>query len=457
MLKRALRLLAQSVLPLVVLLVAYVVTDALITEEPPSLGRKAEEAEVTFAVRAINVSPGPNQVSFRAFGEVVPAGLAELRVASPGEVVDMSESLAVGRIVEEGETLLTIDPFSYEGDVGEARAQLAEARAAKAEVEARIRLEEVALQAAEDQLAFAQRDLGRAQRLSETGTLADRALDERSVLVSERRQARDQRRFTLEAERARLAQNEATIERLEWQVRRAERALEDTKLVAPFRGIVRDENVEVGRLLSVNDLAVSLVRVDALDVAFTLSDQRFGRLLTTGPVEGRQVSVTWRIGDTPLVFDATIQRAAADISADTGGVRLYARFPVPEQGPVPRPGAFVEVRVPGPVHEGTVRLPATALYGNDVYVIGPAERLQRRDAALMVRDGDEVIVRGPQDGDAVVTTRLAEAGEGIKVNRVDEDPTVALPEEVADAAEDEAAEPEPAGQNDREAAARSRS
>lgn len=434
-----------------VLFVAFLATRALVGggESPPAAphGAGGPAQEAVFAVRAEDVSLGANRATLRAFGEVVAVDAADLRVASPGQVVAVHEDLAVGNVVPAGAPLVTIDPFAYEGALREARAQLAEARARRAEVAARIALEESAVAAATEQRAIAERDLERAETLVRSGTITDKALDERRLLLSERTQAVDQRRYSLEAERARLAQQDASIDRLEWQVERAERALADTVLTAPFTGIVRAEAAEVGRLLSANDVAVSLVRADALDVRFVLSDRRYGRLLAGGPVEGIEVEVIWRIGDTPLTYTATVTRIAADIAADTGGIDLYARLALPEAGPVPRPGAFVEVRVPGPEHARTVRLPASALYGDGVYVIGADDRLERRAVQLRARDGDDVILAGGlADGDAVITTRLAEAGAGIKVNRVEEDGTVPTREALAEApaAAPEAAAPVPA-------------
>ena len=55
-------------------------------------------------------------------------------------------------------------------------------------------------------------------------------------------------------------------------------------------------------------------------------------------------------------------------------VDVFARLDMPS-GAVPRPGAFVEVAVPGRPHAGTARLPAAALYGDHVYVIDDEERL----------------------------------------------------------------------------------
>lgn len=411
---------AQAVLPAIILYGAWAWTDRLVGTDGDVQHSAAEPSETVYSVTATDAVFADNYATLRAFGEVVALESAELRVASPGEVVAVHDDLAVGAVVASGEALVRIDPFAYEGAVRETRAELAEATARAAEAKSQIAMEESRLERADEQLEFAVRDLARAIDLS-AGTIAPRTVDDRRLLVSQRKEAVDQRRYSVEAERARLAQQEAQADRLEWAVEEAERALEDTVLAAPFDGIVRAENAAVGRILAANDVAVELVRADGLEVRFVLSDARYGRLAARDALIGAPVRVFWSIGDEPLVYDAVIDRIGADVSSGTGGVDVFARLAMPS-GAVPRPGAFVEVAVPGPPHPQSVRLPSAALYGEHVFVIGADERLERRPVTVLARDGGEAIVRGPlEPGDAVVTTRLAEAGDGLKVRRVELD------------------------------------
>ncbi|MEM7694906.1 MAG: efflux transporter periplasmic adaptor subunit [Pseudomonadota bacterium] len=436
MIARLLRLGAQGVLPALVLITAFAITSALLSG-PSRQNAQRERTETVYSVTAVDAALATNRATLRAFGEVVAATSADLRVASPGTVIAVHDTLQVGRTVEAGTKLVTIDPFTYEGALRDARAQLAEARARKTEADARIAMEGAMAKSAAEQLTFAQTDLDRAERLSRSGAITERALDDRRLLVSQRQQTLDQRRFTLEAEEARRAQQAAAIDRLEWAVEKAERALADTVLTAPFTGVVRAENAAIGRLLAANDIAVSLIRADALDVRFVLSDQRYGRLLAGNALFETPVDVIWRIGDQPIRYTATITRAGADIEAGRAGVDVFARLAL-DGRPTPRPGAFVEVLVPGLAHEETARIPTAALYDGSVFVIGADERLVAKPITLVAIDDAEAIVRGVAEGDAVVTTRLAEAGVGVKVRRVDPfaSPGATDPNTIADAERD---------------------
>ena len=245
---------------------------------------------------------------------------------------------------------------------------------------------------------------------------------------------------------ARREQQLATIERLEWLVERAERALADTVLRAPFAGIVRAENAAVGRLLATNDVAVALIGADELDVRFVLSDQLYGRLRFNEALFGAPVEVIWRVGDIPISYAGTVTRAGADIESARGGVDVFARLDL-DGRPAPRPGAFVEVRLPGITHGNSARIPTAALSDGNVFLIGEDDRLISVPVNVLALDDGEAIVEGDlESGDVVVTTRLAEAGNGIKVRRVDPSAEIAPPaeDETAGLAAPDADEPDEA-------------
>ncbi|MEL6979557.1 MAG: hypothetical protein AAGM38_12875, partial [Pseudomonadota bacterium] len=185
---------------------------------------------------------------------------------------------------------------------------------------------------------------------------------------------------------------------------------------------------------------------------FTLSDSQFGRLSSgAAPLLDRKADVVWAVGGAPIRAKATIERIAADVSSTTGGVAVLARVDQGERsaaGPALRPGAFVTVTLPDRAFAASYRLPEAALYdGDHVFALTPDSatedgatedgasrvwRLSRRPAQALAWDGPEVLVSGDLDGLWILTSRLAEAGEGVKVRLFKDD--LAAPEAGADAA-----------------------
>ena len=85
-----------------------------------------------------------------------------------------------------------------------------------------------------------------------------------------------------------------------------------------------------------------------------------------------------------------------------------------------RPGAFIEVEMPDRLYQNVVELPASALFdGNTVYVVED-ERLRPKTVELVAAYGQEVLIHADlEDGQPVVTSRLAEIAPGLKVKVVE--------------------------------------
>lgn len=373
--------------------------------------------ETVYTVSTLPVEIGDHTPRLTVYGEVAAARNAELRALVAGEIVRVNPKLETGATIDKGEEIVSVDPFQYEGAVTEAKANLAEARAAMVEARGRVATEEGNVTRAVEQLDFAERDLERASQLLASGSVTERTLDERRLLVSQRKQAVEQRRNALDVEKARVQQQQAAIERLEWRQSQAERNLADTVLRAPFDAVVMSESAAIGRLVGVNDVVATLYDRNALEARFTLSDNQYGRVLSdTGSVVGRPVEVVWHIGGTPVRYTGEIVRTGAEVAVARGGIDIYASVTAGAGQAVLRPGAFVEVTLDDRTYPRSARIPEAALYGTDhVYVVVDG-RTRRREVTPVAFDGTSLLVEGDlQTGDVLVATRLDEVGEGVLV------------------------------------------
>jgi len=412
---QGLRTIAQAVLVVAILGAGYFGYQALLANKEQVAQRPAREQ--VFAVRTVPVAYSTHIPTLSLYGEAVAGRQVELRVLAPGEVVRIGENLRDGSLVKRGETLLEIDKFAYQGALVEARANLREAQARLAESAARVKLEQDGLVRAEEQLTLARRDLDRALELAKGGALSEKTVDDRKLVVSQREQAVEQHRNTLAVEEARADQQRAGIARLEWRVAEAERHLANTMLAAPFDAHVRGVSAEVGRVMNASDVAATLIGADDIEVRLSLTDNQYGRIVAeAGTVIGRPVDVVWNLGAVSTRYAGRIERVAAQIRSETGGVEVFARVDPSSGAPALRPGAFVKVLVPDRAYPNAVRLSETALYGADtVYVVADG-RLERREVELLGHAGGDVFVSGALKPDErVVTSRISEIGEGLKV------------------------------------------
>lgn len=415
--------LVKGLLPLVVLLTAAGAVAYLIDTRPePSVSESGQRVWPVATVRAETLDRRP---VLDLFGEVVAGRAVDVTPAVGGDIIAVGAGFREGGLVEAGDLLLAIDPFDYEIALAEREAEVAEAQARLAELAARLRLEVEALVDDEAILGLYEADVARQTRLVASGAGTQRALDDARTTLFNQRRAVTVRANTIVAEQARIDQQEAIVDRLTARRDLAHRNLERTRIDAPFAGIVDATEAEEGQRIRAEEPVARLIDPARLEVRFQMSERDYGRLIGDGaPLIGRAAEVTWRIGDTPLGFTAAVERIDGTIEAVTGGVDVYARVVGLDLTTPLRPGAFVEVALPGRVYPGVAELPAEALFdtadGPVVYVVDAADRLESRPVVPVASFEDRVLIGdGLVDGDRVVTSRFAGIADGIAVSVAD--------------------------------------
>ncbi|GAB4226237.1 MAG: efflux RND transporter periplasmic adaptor subunit [Methyloligellaceae bacterium] len=412
---RFLTLSAKVLLPVVVLLLAVASYAGLKATRPEVPQRPVREP--VWPVQTMPAQVSDHQPTIRLYGRTLAGRSVDLRALVSGEVIEKGPNLQAGSQVARDEVLLKIDPFQYRGALLEAEAALAEARARQREIEAEIESERDAILRAREQLRIARRDLERALPLAERGAVSRKLVDDRRLAVSEREQALEARTNNMAVLNARLEQQTATIAKLAWKVRLAKRNLEDTVLKAPFDAYVSVVNADVGRLVSVNDSVATLLDRNWIEVRFTLSNAQYGRIMAAGDsVTGREVEVRWQLGERTVKYRARVERVAAEINAESGGVDIYARILDPGAPIAIRPGAFVEVLLTDRRYSDVVRLPHTALYNGDTVFAVKDGTLVPRKVDLVGAVGTDILVRGAiSPGEPIMITRLSKAEAGLRV------------------------------------------
>lgn len=408
--KKALKFL----LPILLLAASIVAAQRLIATRPvvsPSPTR-----EQVYAVETVAVERRAARPELVAYGTVISGRSAELAAQVAGPVVAVAPSLIRGGRVDAGDVLVNIDPADYRSTLDDLDAQVRAARAQVRELEASLALERSLSEVARDRLANAERDVERLTELKRRSAASARALDEARLKQLGERQsllARQQRIATLGAQ---IDSAKATIDGLAARRELAARDLERTRVTAPFAGFVADPQAEIGERVSLGQVVATVIDAERLEVSADIGQNDFPLLFDPAEtVEGRAVTVHWRLGRESLDIDGIVDRQGSEIDATTGGVTIYVRL----TGSPPttlRPGAFVELVIPARRLEDVIRLPETALYdGTTVYSVVDG-RLAPRPVTVAARQGDTIWVRGPLVlGEQVLTTRMTVAAPGVRV------------------------------------------
>lgn len=370
----------RALLPIVILAVTVGAIVVLMATRPRL--QPVPTPERVWPVEIIAAKFGSVQPELQLFGEIVADRRSELRPQVAGIVIEMGPNLHEGGQVEAGELLLRIDPFDYETARAEQRSLLKEAQA---------------------RLNKLRRDLARTQDLYQQKNISEQALDDAAIAVVEQ---------------------EALVEQRQISLRRAERDLQDSRLVAPFAGVLANVKADIGTEFSDfgNAVVAELIDTSRLEARFSLTNTQFGRLVGSGePLPGRPASVSWQVGNETIEFPATIQRLGAEVTASTGGVDVFAVIDSGGEQTALRPGAFVSVRLADRSYPNAMQIPESALYGEDTVYVVEDERLRARRVRILGYSGNYLIVGNAgepavRDGDAIVITQLREGGAGARVS-----------------------------------------
>lgn len=386
-----------------------------LAEKAAREGRPSQSRERVFAVNVITANPGTVQPVLTAFGDVESRRTLEIRAAVSGQVVELAANFVEGGQVTKGQFLALIDPANAEDALARIENDLRDAEAEQREAVAAVLLAKDEVVAAREQVALRNRVLQRQTDLRKRGVGTVAAVETAELAASAARQSVLAKRQGLAQAEARVAQAATRLARAQISRDEAKRRLADTRLVAGFDGTLSTVTVIEGGLVSVNERLAQLIDPAALEVAFRISTAQYARLLdANGALRQAPVTVTLKVFGTDLVSSGQLIRDSAAVGEGQTGRLLFARL---DQPVGLKPGDFVTVEVTEPPLEYVIRLPSSALdAAGEVLVLGDEDRLQVRSATLLRRQGDEVLVRGPDlRGAEIVAERSPLLGAGIKV------------------------------------------
>jgi RND family efflux transporter MFP subunit len=373
----------KTLLPIVVVTVAGLgAVTLLATSERLS---PTQPEPVPPSVRVLDVEPKPVRMVVHAQGTVLPRIETELVPEISGNVVWISPNLIAGGYFDADEPLLRVDDRDYRNAVERASANMSRAEA---------------------ELEFSEFELARLETL-ETSDLVSR-----SALESAMREARV---------------NEAQLRDARVALEQAERDLARTEIRAPFRGLVRSEQVDVGQFVNRGTSVASLYAVDYVEVRLPIADQQLAYLdlpLTPrGELDADSAPSVRLYADfagREREWQGRLVRTEAEIDARSRMVQAVARVTAADgaDAALPPPvGLFVQADIQGRSADNVVVLPRSAIRNeNQVLVIDDENRLRFRTVTLLRVYGDEAFINeGLNAGERVCISPLQAVVDGMRI------------------------------------------
>lgn len=199
-------------------------------------------------------------------------------------------------------------------------------------------------------------------------------IDNTSLVEAQQKAQAEVEKLTADFERAkRLAQQGAisatelaearyALQTAEASAREAASSYRQTRLAAPFAGIVASRAIKVGEVASSSTAAFTVVDMDRLRVVLSLPERDLPR------VRVGQRAVLTSAYDEDATLEAEVMRVAPVVDAGTGTFKVTLALPPGQE--VLRPGQFVSVELEVDRHDDVLVVPRTAmLYDNGLPVV----------------------------------------------------------------------------------------
>ena len=336
-------------------------------------------------VRVVEIQPKSVQLKVNSQGSVMPSTESQLIPEVSGKVSWMSPNLVAGGYFDDQEILIRVDDTDYKTKLDRAQANLTRAEAEQQHNEFEYR------------------------RMQ---SLVKRNLVSRSQLEN-----------SLRAYRV----AEASLQDATANFNQAEQDLARTQIRAPFAGLVRSENVDIGQFVSRGSPIATIYAGNQAEVRLPIADRQLAFLNIPVSIRGEipqefqpEVTLTAQYAGQTLEWKGNIVRSEAEIDVSSRMVQLVARVES-TSNPVPLSiGLFVSAEIQGLAAKNVVVLPREALRNdNQVLVVDDENRLRfRKIETLRLYQDDLLVQAGLEAGERVCISPLQTAIEGMVVNPV---------------------------------------
>ena len=314
-------------------------------------------------------------------GTVRPRTETILSAEVSGPIVSISPKFIAGGVFEKGEELMRIDPTNYSVAVDQARATLNQ------------------------------------RQIEYDGALKLRTQGYRA-----------------ESEYASAAAALATAKA---DLVKAERNLERTHITLPYDGMVRVKEADLGQYVNPGSRLGVTFATDYAEVRLPLTDQDLAfidlpdaaDISDSGAAEGPLVGLSAVQKGQPAEWQARIVRTEGVVDEKNRVTYAVARIEDPyklttdggTESPLPM-GTFVAASIDGSKVASIIRVPRSALRGNDqLMFIDTENRLRIRSVDVLRADADYAYLRsGAMVGDRISTTALGSPINGMKVRTRDD-------------------------------------
>ena len=347
------RTILRGGIALVALLAGVAVFALMVVTKPQPKKETRTERGTLVSVQAVKGVSEKLRITVR--GDVIPERQVSLSPEVSGKIVWQHKKLIPGGRFKKGETLIRIDSKDY--------------RLSAAQQQANVDRAQMDLKLEQGRKAIAK--------------------EEWEIIGEDPNASKEGRALALRDPQ--LATAKANLAAAKSAHSQARRAVGKTTLKAPFAGIVRSENVDIGQLVAPGTTLATLVASDHFWVQVAVPVDKLGQIDVPGlgkvaDDQGAQATIVQEVGEQRTERSGKVLRLLGELDPVGRMARLLIRIdePLGRKGKTDDPillGSYVEVSVEGREVEDVVEVPRRALReGELIYVYGPDDKLQIRQS-----------------------------------------------------------------------------
>ncbi|NMH66486.1 efflux RND transporter periplasmic adaptor subunit [Shewanella salipaludis] len=356
------------------------------TKEAPE--QKPDAAPVPI-IDVTSVQQRNMSLSLSSYGVVNPKYKTQLVTEVQGRMLSIADTFVAGGIVHKGEQLAQIEPSDYQADLIQAQASLAQAQAALNEEKAR---GEVA------KIEFKGYDKGLPPELG--------------LRIPQ------------------LKKEQANVKYAEAALARAQRNLDRTVIRAPFDGIIKARNIDLGQYVTLGTNLGELYGTSIAEIRLPLANDELAYLESVDN-PNTQVTLSASLAGENVSWEGRVVRSEGVIDADNRMVYLVAEVQDPYLRSAKAPGqlplkfgSFVSAEIEGRSLEAIVALPRHIVRNEHVAVVSDKNIIEMRHVNVVHTDLELAYIKGSlADGERVSLTNLNNMADGQLVKVVGEDKT----------------------------------
>lgn len=330
---------------------------------------KKASVQVLPKVSVMQLKVASYQPVIEAFGSAEPKYSLTLEAQNSGQITQLNSQFEVGKMLQSGEVLATINNTSYLADVA---------------------TQEYAVTSA-------------IVDLKEELRSAEQALDEWNASGLSGQPSSD-----LVLRKPQIAEAKAALLDAKASLKEAEQKLEDTKIKAPFNGLVISRDIVPGSYVQAGSQIATLYNTDRMDIKLSLSAKDWAKLPSIEVMQAARWPVTLTDVETQHQWQAYVLSGDNHRDSDTRLRTLTIAVDNPlKQTPALYAGSFVKASLKGDTLDNLWQLPSTAYsQKSQVWYLNADNTLNAFTASPIFSNQGQVYIQPPADLQVATQTVL---------------------------------------------------